>query len=119
MPSTANVQQRPRSGTNGSRAHPAVRSELRRLEQLFDEQRWCDRRAYERTRKRARARASQVLAAGDASREEHRAALLAAAAELLGGMRGELAGAPRRYAGLVERALEVTGLPAVALAPSS
>jgi len=57
-----------------------------------------------------------VLAAGDASREEHRAALLAAAAELLGGMRGELAGAPRRYAGLVERALEVTGLPAVALA---
>src|SRR4029077_2329813 len=42
--------------------------------------------------------------------------LLVAASELFGGVRAELVGEPCRYAALARRALELTGMPAVALA---
>jgi signal transduction histidine kinase len=116
MTRTANVQRRPRSRSNDAIAQRAVRSELRLLERAFDEQVWIDERAYARARKRARARAYGVLAFGGASRDEHRVALLVAASELFGGVRAELVGEPCRYAALARRALELTGMPAVALA---
>jgi signal transduction histidine kinase len=94
----------------------AVIADLRRLERVFGEEDWRDDRALQRARKRARARAEEVLAARSENRGDGRLALLVAAAELFAEMRAELVEAPRCYAALVQRALEVSELPAVALA---
>ena len=116
MPSRANVKQRERSRSRDPQLRREALSGLRLLVGLFEDHAWRDHRAFLRARKRARSRVNEVLAAGAAGHEEYRLALLAGASELFGGMRHELAGAPCAYAALARRALELTGLPALAIA---
>jgi signal transduction histidine kinase len=90
-------------------------SDLRRLERLFDEVDWPDRRAFLKARRAARKRAMEtfnVTRSGDATRM----ALLVAAAELFAGMRTELTASPQDAAGLAGRIEEVLGLSRLALA---
>jgi signal transduction histidine kinase len=99
-----------------ARARQDVTSELRALEKLFSERKWCDRREHQRARRRAHARAEQVLLAYDASDDVAELALLTAAAELFKGFRAQLVSSAREYALLARRATELTGLAPLALA---
>jgi hypothetical protein len=104
-----------------SKAHAAVRSDLHRLERLFADQDWPDRRSFARVRRRARERALEALECGrpetDATEmDAMRTALLIAAAELFGGLRIELASAPDDAARLAEQVEEVIGLSRIGIA---
>src|SRR4051794_33488708 len=70
-----------------------VPADLRRLEQLFEDCAWPERRAFTRARKRARRHALDLLVIGPAEGPTH-AALLVAAADLIGALRIELAASP-------------------------
>jgi signal transduction histidine kinase len=94
----------------------ATLGDLRRLERVFADCEWPERRVFVRARKRARARALEVLEHGGQGAEGNRAALLIAAAELFGAMRAELAASPQDAARLATAFEEVTGLPRLALA---
>jgi signal transduction histidine kinase len=90
--------------------------DLRRLERVFAAHEWQERSVFRRARKRAHARAMEVLEHSGSEAEETRTALLIAASELFGAMRVELAAAPQGAADLARRLEEVIALPAIALA---
>jgi signal transduction histidine kinase len=91
-------------------------SELRRLERLFDEVDWPDRQAFLRVRRLARTRAMEALSGGAGSSDARRTMLLAAAAELIGGMRAELSARPEVASLLGERIESSIGVSRLALA---
>jgi signal transduction histidine kinase len=94
---------------------PAALAELRRLERLFEDCEWPERRAFLRARKRARERARQAFDAASGA-DATRTALLLAAGEMFGALRVELAASPQDAARLAERIEDVTGLSRIALA---
>ncbi|HEX4564172.1 MAG TPA: ATP-binding protein [Solirubrobacteraceae bacterium] len=114
MPAKTNGRQTISGPAGAEKARREIAADLRCLDRVFGERPWRDDRALARARKRARARAQEVIAAE--GRGARRTAVLTAAAELLCGMRGELADAPAESTALVRRVLEATELPAVALA---
>jgi signal transduction histidine kinase len=111
-------------GSKGApiRARPQARApaptltRIRRLERAFARVDWPDQRLFVRVRKRASARALQVLEHGGARVDGGRTALLVAAAEMFGALRVELAARPRDAARLVDAFEEITGLSGIALA---
>lgn len=91
-------------------------ADLRRLERLFEEVDWPERRVFLRARRRARMRAIEVIEGGGLAADVPRTSLLVAAAELFGGMRTELTASPQDAAQLAGRIEEVLGLGRRALA---
>jgi len=89
---------------------------IRRLERAFAGFDWRDERLFARVRKRASARALQVLEHGGTGIDRGRTALLIAAAEMFSALRVELAARPRDAARLVDAFEEITGLSRLALA---
>jgi signal transduction histidine kinase len=89
---------------------------VRRLERAFASCEWRDQRLFVRVRKRASARALQVLEHDGTGLDGRRTALLIAAAEMFGALRVELAASPRDAARLVDAFEEITGLSRIALA---
>ena len=100
------------AAANGRAAKPPA--DLRRLEHLFDECAWADRRAFTRARKSARQHALGVLASSSGERRTH-AALLVAAADLIGALRVQLAASPTEAARLISRIEQDIGLPRIEL----
>src|ERR1700730_18116031 len=96
--------------------HAAALVELRRLERLFEDCEWPQRRVFVGARKRASERALEALDAAGSGPGATRTALLVDAAELLGALRVELAACPQDAARLVERIEDVTGLSRITLA---
>jgi signal transduction histidine kinase len=90
-------------------------AELRRLERLFETSPWPEPRVFVRSRNRAREHALELLSGG-AEQERIDAALLAAAADLIGACGRELAAAPRDTARLVGQLEQVVGLDRIELA---
>jgi signal transduction histidine kinase len=88
---------------------------LRRLERIFADCPWPQRRLFLDARRRARERALATYEAGGSTREERQPALVQAAAELFGALRIQLAGAPLDAA-RVAAELEDAGLPRMAVA---
>jgi signal transduction histidine kinase len=111
---TAKKAAAPRS--RGERVLRALPKEQRRLELLFDEIDWPDRRAFMRVRRIARARALEALAGGGTSDDAERTAILVAAAEMIIGMRAELAGRREDVSRLGERIEATVGISRLALA---
>jgi signal transduction histidine kinase len=91
-------------------------ADLRRLERLFDDVDWPERRAFLRARRNARQRALEVIEAGGPAADVLRTSLLVASAELFGSMRSELAASPHDAARLARRIEEVVGVSRLALA---
>jgi signal transduction histidine kinase len=115
------------SRSNGGKAAPvrarsAARAPVptltlvRRLERAFASCEWRDQRLFARVRKRASARALQVLEHGGSGVDAGRTALLIAAAEMFGALRVELAARPQDAARLTDEFEEITGLSRLALA---
>jgi signal transduction histidine kinase len=94
----------------------ALPAELRRLERVFDEVDWPERRAFLRARRHARERALDSLCAGGSDGDALRTALLVASTELIVGMRSELTASPQDVASLGEQIEEVMGVSRLALA---
>ncbi len=101
---------------DGAGTHESVLADLRRLEHLFTEVDWPERRTLASVRKRARARAAEVLETCRPSAEIRRAVLLAAAVELLVGLESQLVSREDVAAGLVDEIETVIGIPRVVLA---
>src|SRR6516165_8069059 len=99
-----------------TRAPALTSSGIRRLERAFASCEWRDERLFARVRKRASARALQVLEHGGTGVDRGRTALLIAAAEMFGALRVELAARPRDAARMVDAFEEITGLSRLALA---
>jgi len=97
-------------------AHAAALVDLRRVERLFADREWPERRVFERARKRARERALELLEGGGSGADGRRMALLAAAAHLFGALGVELAASVRDAARLAEQLEDVVGLSRIALA---
>lgn len=114
MSAKTNGQQTPNGPSDADSVRRGIAADLRSLERVFGEHDWRGERTLASARKRARARAHEVMAVE--GQGAHRTALLTAAAELLCCLRGELADAPAASVKLVRRVLEVTELPPVALA---
>jgi signal transduction histidine kinase len=102
-----------RGGETVVRSLPA---ELRRLERLFDEVDWPERRAFLRARRHARERAAESLCASGSDADTLRTALLVASTELIVGMRSELTASPQDAARLGEQIEQVMGVSRLALA---
>jgi signal transduction histidine kinase len=98
------------------KTHAMVLTDLRRLESLFADCEWPERRTFVRTRKRARERALQVLEGSGSDADARRTALLVAAAELFGGLNVKLATSPQDAGRLAQQLEEVTGVSRIALA---
>ena len=94
----------------------ATLDELRRLLAVLGEHDWSDRRAFNRASKQARNHALAVLERDGYGIEHRRAALLIAAADTLGSLRGEIAGSVYEVARLGERLEEDFGISRAALA---
>ncbi|HLB21730.1 MAG TPA: ATP-binding protein [Solirubrobacteraceae bacterium] len=115
LPSQASLRgEVPPSGRGETRVR-ALPAELRRLERLFDEIDWPDRRAFLKARRHARKRALETLSV-DAAASAMRTALLVASAELFARMRSELTAAPRDAARLADQLEDVMGVSRLALA---
>jgi signal transduction histidine kinase len=99
-----------------SNTHAQALVKLRRLDRIFDDFEWPERRVFLRARKRATQRALEVLEGGDAGADATRTALIVATAELFGAMRVELAAAPRDTARLIHQLHHVIGVSRIALA---
>lgn len=105
-----------KGGSGNTSTRTVALADLRRLERAFADFEWSERRAFARARKRARARALEVLERGGSGVDNARAALLIAAAELFGAMKVELAASPQDAALLVQGLERVTRLSRFALA---
>jgi signal transduction histidine kinase len=116
MASQTTAKKQVSSRRRGETVVRAVPAELRRLERLFDEIDWPDRRAFLRTRRLARARALETLSAGGKNADAARTMLLVASAELIVGMRAELARRPADAIRLGEQIEAVMGVSRLALA---
>jgi signal transduction histidine kinase len=97
-------------------AHVAALADVRRLERVFADCEWRERRVFVRARKRARARALQALEGAGSGADATRTALLVAAGELLGAMKVELVASPVDAARLAQQLEEIIGLSRIALA---
>jgi hypothetical protein len=104
MASEPNGQRRAAGARDDDAVRAATLVELRRLERLFGEFEWPERRAFMQARKRAHAHALEVLGGGPG--EERQTALLVAATDLFVALKVELAAAPGEAARLVERLAE-------------
>ena len=111
---TAKKAAAPRS--RGESVLRALPSEHRRLERLFDEVAWPDRRKFMRIRMIARKRALEALAGGGASDDAGRTALLVAATEMIVGMRVDLCERPEDATWLGEQIESAVGISRLALA---
>jgi signal transduction histidine kinase len=111
---TAKKVAAPRS--RGESVLRALPSEHRRLERLFDEVAWPDRRKFMRIRRIARKRALEALAGGGASDDAGRTALLVAATEMIVGMRAELSERPEDASWLGEQIESTLHISRLALA---
>jgi signal transduction histidine kinase len=100
----------------GVRAPASTLTSVRRLERAFASCEWRDEQLFARVRKRASARALQMLEHGGTGPDCGRTALLIAAAEMFGALRVELAASPHDAARLVDAFEEITGLSRIALA---
>lgn len=89
---------------------------LRRLERVFAQRDWSEPRALVQAQKGARARAIEMLGRAGSKDQLVRAALLVAAAELFGVIRGDLVADPRGASRLASELEDVLGLPRIALA---
>jgi signal transduction histidine kinase len=98
------------------KTHARVLADLRRLESLFADCEWPERRTFVRVRKRARERALQVLEGSGSDADAGQTALLIAAAELFGGLNVELATSPQDAGRLAQQLEEVAGVSRIALA---
>jgi signal transduction histidine kinase len=85
----------------------AFAGEFRRLERIFSEREWNDRRALTRARRSARERAQATLESDVGGPDRTRVALRLAAAELLGSVGGELADAPEEAAAVIAEVQDV------------
>lgn len=94
----------------------SVPADLRRLERLFAEVEWPERRVFLRARRRARKRALEALEGGGSGADASRMALLVACAELFGCMRPELTASPQDAARLARQIEEGMGVTRLALA---
>jgi signal transduction histidine kinase len=103
-------------GSGNTSTRDVALADLRRLERAFADFEWSERRAFARARKRARARALEILERGGSGVDNARAALLIAAAELFGAMNVELAASPQDAALLVQGLEGVTRVSRFALA---
>ncbi len=99
---------------DSANAHAAALAGLRRLERLFADCEWPERRVF--TRARTRERALQLVEGGGSGADATATALLIAAAELFGAMRAELTARPQDAARLSEQLEEIVGVPRIALA---
>jgi signal transduction histidine kinase len=97
------------------RAPAPTSSGIRRLERAFASCEWRDQRLFARVRKRANARALEVLEHGGTDIDGGRTALLIASAEMFGALRVVLAASPREAARLADEFEEITGLSRIAL----
>jgi signal transduction histidine kinase len=93
----------------------ALPVELRKLERLFDEVDWPERRAFLKVRRDARKHALDTLGEGS-SADSQRTAVLAASAALIVGMREELVARPADLARLGEQIETTMGVSRLALA---
>src|SRR6185312_4409675 len=93
----------------------ALPTELRKLERLFDEAGWPDRRAFLKVRREARKRALDTLGDGSSS-DSRRTAVLVASAAVIIGMREELLARPSDLARLAEQIEATLGVSRLALA---
>ncbi len=128
MASEPNVQKRAPAGAraksaasssereDGTSAQESLRADLRRLEHLFAEVEWPDRKQLVKARKRARERALDVVENTEPSADVRRVALVVAAVELLAGLQEPLAAAPEQAASLMERIGTEVGIPRMVLA---
>src|SRR5438128_2417303 len=98
------------------RAREALPGELRQLERLFADCGWPDRREFVQARKRARARALDVLEGSSSGVDSSRIALLVAAAELFVAFRMALPASVQEAACLVQQLEDIIGIPRIALA---
>jgi signal transduction histidine kinase len=117
------VSSQPNGGKGAPvRARPEARAPvptltgIRRLERAFASCEWRDQRLFARVRKRASARALQVLEHGGTGVDGGGTALLIAAAEMFGALRVELAARPQDAARLTDEFEDITGLSRIALA---
>lgn len=103
---------RPDNGASASRrrdpSRRSARADLDRLERLFADLEWSDRRAFQLARRSARARAMEILA--EHTRDSEHTALLIASASLFGGLRADLAKFPARAADLAQQIEEHLGV---------
>jgi signal transduction histidine kinase len=90
--------------------------DLRRLERLFEDVDWPERRAFLRARRRARTRALEAIEGGGPAADVSRMSVLIASAELFGCMRSELTASPQRAERLARQIEEVVGISRRALA---
>jgi signal transduction histidine kinase len=97
-------------------AHAAALADVRRLERVFADCEWPERRVFLRARKRARARALEALEGAGSGADATRTALLVAAAELFGAMKVELVASPLDAGRLAQQLEDVIGLSRIALA---
>jgi signal transduction histidine kinase len=116
MPSQASLSSEVSASGRGETQVRALPAELRRLERLFDEIDWPDRRAFLKARRHARKRALETLGVDGAGDAAMRTALLIASAELFARMRSELTAAPREAARLADQLEDVMGVSRLALA---
>jgi signal transduction histidine kinase len=93
----------------------ALPAELRKLERLFDEVEWPDRRAFLQVRRDARKRSLEALGDGS-STDSQRTAVLVASAVLIAGMRAELLARLDDLARLAEQIETTMGISRLALA---
>src|SRR5689334_11044332 len=106
-------------GQNSTPKQPSAREStlaaVRRLERLFAACEWHDQKLLARARKRASARALEVLETSGSVLDGGRTALLVGAAEMYGALRVELAARPQDAARVADEFEEVTGLSRIAL----
>jgi signal transduction histidine kinase len=88
---------------------------LSRLEHLFEDCVWSERQAWTTARKRARRHALDVLAGSSGAQQTH-AALLVAAADLIGAQRLQLAVSPAEAKRMISQLEQDIGLPRIELA---
>ncbi|HEX4466016.1 MAG TPA: ATP-binding protein [Solirubrobacteraceae bacterium] len=109
----------PNRRRNERRAHGPGRAidELHRVALTVADESVADRRALGDARRRAKARAGELLEGGaEGTAETRQAVLLFATAEVFDTLRSELAQSPTKAAHLVDRFEEITGIPRLALA---
>jgi signal transduction histidine kinase len=116
MPSQASLRREVSSSGRGGTRVRALPAELRRLERLFDEIDWPDRRAFLKARRHARKRALEALSVDAAGADAMRRAVLVASAELFARMRCELVTAPCDAARLADQLEDAMGVSRLALA---
>jgi signal transduction histidine kinase len=106
----------PAASQSGAGDHAAALADVRQLERVFSSWSRPERRILGRARKRAKARALEVLEGEAGGPAAANTALLVAAAEMFGALRTELAAHPRDAARLARQLERTVGIPRFALA---